>query len=124
MTSCLIIFIQAAAQRVPSPYLHLDPVVSVAQVLQVGGGVGLDGGEVMLQHVDDLRQLWVAPCKFPVGKNKGTEFYAKLFWLCEYCHFVEQWWTMSFFVCLLVKLDSGWQQQTSTLEQAETSTVK
>lgn len=54
---------------VPSPYLHLDPVVSVAQVLQVGGGVGLDGGEVMLQHVDDFRQLGVTPRKLPEGNR-------------------------------------------------------
>lgn len=54
--------------NVAAPYLHLDPVVSVTQVLQVGGGVGLDGGEVMLQHVDDLRQLGVTPSKLPAGK--------------------------------------------------------
>lgn len=66
---CLAIFTQTA-QRVPSPYLHLDPVVSVAQVLQVGGGVGLDRGEVMLQHVDDLRQLRVTPRKLSEGKRR------------------------------------------------------
>lgn len=67
---CLVIFTHTAALHVSSPYLHLDPVVSVTQVLQVGGGVGLDGGEVMLQHVDDLRQLRVAPSKLPEGKER------------------------------------------------------
>lgn len=67
------IFIQTAAQHDSSPYLHLDPVVSVAQVLQVGGGVGLDGGEVMLQHVDDLWQLRVTPSKLPAeGQRDGS----------------------------------------------------
>lgn len=56
------------------PYLHLDPVVPVTQVLQVGGGVGLDGGEVMLQHVDDLRQLGVAPGKLPEGGKEEGNF--------------------------------------------------
>lgn len=58
-----------AAQHGLSPYLHLDPVVSVAQMLQVGGGVGLDGGEVMLQHVDDLWKLRVTPGKLSEGKG-------------------------------------------------------
>lgn len=54
-----------------SLYLHLDPVVSKAQVLQVGRSVALDGGEVMLQHVDDLWQLGVAPRKLPEEKHRG-----------------------------------------------------
>lgn len=65
-----LIFSQTAAQRASSPYLHLHPVVSVAQVLQVGGGVGLDGGEVMLQHVDDLWQLRVTPRKLPEHRQQ------------------------------------------------------
>lgn len=68
MTSRPVIFIPTAAR---SPYLHLDPVVAVAQVLQVGGGVGLYGGEVMLQHVDDLGQLGVTPSKLPAGRRRG-----------------------------------------------------
>ena len=51
--------------RVRSAYLHLAPVVSVAEVLQVGCSVSLDGREVVLQHVDDLRQLRVTPRKLP-----------------------------------------------------------
>lgn len=68
VTSVLLFLLQPSVSS--SPYLHLDPVVSVTQVLQVGGGVGLDGGEVMLQHVDDLRQLRVTPSKLPVGKQR------------------------------------------------------
>lgn len=46
-------------------HFSLHPIVPVAQVLQVGGGVGLHRGEVVLQHVDHLRQLRVAPGKLP-----------------------------------------------------------
>ena len=46
-------------------HLQFGPVVPVAQVLQVGGSVGLDRGEVVLQHVDHLRELGVAPRKLP-----------------------------------------------------------
>lgn len=69
--ACRVIF-TPTAQRVLSPYLHLDPVVSVAQVLQVGGGIGLHRGEVMLQHVDDLRQLGVTPRKLPDDKRRES----------------------------------------------------
>lgn len=72
-----VIFGQTAAQHVLSPYLHLDPVVSVAQVLQVGCGVGLDGGEVMLQHVDDLRKLGIAPRKLPEERQRGELKHSK-----------------------------------------------
>lgn len=50
---------------VPPPHLHFDLAVSVAQVLQVGSGVGLHRWEVMLQHMDHLRKFRVAPRKFP-----------------------------------------------------------
>lgn len=70
MTFVWLFLPRQTAQHVSSPYLHLDPVVSVAQVLQVGGGVGLDRGEVMLQHVDDLGQLGVTPSKLPDGKER------------------------------------------------------
>lgn len=47
------------------PHLHFDLAVSIAQVLQVGGGIGLHRREVMLQHVDHLRKFRVTPRKFP-----------------------------------------------------------
>lgn len=50
--------------RLLSPHLHFDLVVSVAQVLQVGGGVRLHRREVMLQHMDHLGKFRVAPRKF------------------------------------------------------------
>lgn len=43
----------------------LDSIVTVAQVLQVRGCVGLHRGEVVLQHVDHLCQLRVTPSKLP-----------------------------------------------------------
>lgn len=49
----------------PTTHFCLDSIVAVAQVLQVGGCVGLHGGEVVLQHVDHLRQLRVTPRKLP-----------------------------------------------------------
>lgn len=45
--------------------LCLDSIITVAQMLQVRGCVGLHGGEVVLQHVDHLRQLRVTPRKLP-----------------------------------------------------------
>lgn len=46
-------------------YLRLDSIISEAQVLQVCGGVGLHRGELVLQHMNDLRQLGVTPGKLP-----------------------------------------------------------
>lgn len=46
-------------------YLSLDSIISEAQVLQVCGGVGLHRGELVLQHMNDLRQLGVTPGKLP-----------------------------------------------------------
>lgn len=62
--------------RFPAPHLHFDLVVSVAQVLQVGGGVRLHRREVMLQHVDHLRKFGVAPRKFPETDKNAC--YARL----------------------------------------------
>lgn len=67
------LFLPAQLPCVSPPHLHLDPVVSVTQVLQEGGGVGLHGGEVMLQHVDDLWQLGVAPGKLPAWGEREEE---------------------------------------------------
>ena len=57
--------------RRTSWYLHFDAVVSVTQVLEVGCSVGLDRGEVMLQHVDHLREIGVTPCKLPAEGGEG-----------------------------------------------------
>lgn len=55
-------------------HFRLDSIITVAQVLQVGGCIGLNGGEVVLQHVDHLRQLRVTPRKLPgiTGGGKST----------------------------------------------------
>lgn len=53
-------------------YLGLYSIIAVAQVLQVRGGVGLHRGEVVLQHVNHLRQLRVAPGKLS-GNTGGAQ---------------------------------------------------
>lgn len=45
------------------PHLLLDAVVLVAQVLQVGGGVGLDRVHGVAEHGDDLVQVRVSPAR-------------------------------------------------------------
>lgn len=47
------------------PYLRFDLVVSEAEVLEVGGRIGLHRWELMLQHLDHLWQLWVPPAELP-----------------------------------------------------------
>lgn len=44
-------------------HILLDFVIFVAQVLQVGGGVGLDRVNRVAQHGDDLREIWVTPAR-------------------------------------------------------------
>lgn len=55
-------------------YLCLHSIIAITQVLQVGGCVGLHRGEVVLQHVDHLHQLWVTPRKLP-GITGGVQRY-------------------------------------------------
>lgn len=43
------------------PHLLLDAVVLIAQVLQVGGGVGLDRVHGVAEHGDDLVQVGISP---------------------------------------------------------------
>ena len=50
-------------------YLRFDLVVTEAQVLQIGRSVGLHGRELVLQHLDNFRQLWVSPAKLPAQQN-------------------------------------------------------
>lgn len=45
------------------PDVLFDFVVLVAQVLQVGGGVGLDGVDGVAEHGDDLGQVGVPPAR-------------------------------------------------------------
>lgn len=45
------------------PHVLFDFVVLVAQVLQVGGGVGLDGVDGVAEHGDDLGQVGVPPAR-------------------------------------------------------------
>lgn len=42
-------------------HILLNLVVFVAQVLQVGSGIGLDRVNGVAQHGDDLREVWVTP---------------------------------------------------------------
>lgn len=42
-------------------HILLDFVVFIAQVLQVGGGIGFDGVNWVAQHGDDLGKVWVTP---------------------------------------------------------------
>lgn len=44
-------------------HILLDLVVFVAQVLQVGSGVGLDRVNGVAQHGDDLGEVWVTPAR-------------------------------------------------------------
>lgn len=55
-------------------YLCLNAVIAIAQVLQVGGCVSLHGREVVLQHVNHLRQLWVTPRKFSRITGGGQRY--------------------------------------------------
>lgn len=45
------------------PDVLFDFVVLVAEVLQVGGGVGLDGVDGVAEHGDDLGQVGVPPAR-------------------------------------------------------------
>lgn len=51
-------------------HLRFDLVVSKAEVLEVGSGVGLDRWELMLQHLDHLRQLWIPPAELPTETKR------------------------------------------------------
>ena len=53
-------------------HLGLDLVVPEAEVLQVGGRVGLDRRELVLQHLDHLRQLWVPPAELPGDEDRPS----------------------------------------------------
>lgn len=44
-------------------HILLDFVVFIAQVLQIGSGVGLDGVDWVAQHGDDLGKVWVTPAR-------------------------------------------------------------
>lgn len=44
-------------------HVLLNLVIFVAQVLQVGSGVGLDGVDGVAQHGDDFGEVWVAPAR-------------------------------------------------------------
>lgn len=44
-------------------HVLLNLVIFVAQVLQVGSGVGLDRVNGVAQHGDDLGEVWVAPAR-------------------------------------------------------------
>lgn len=44
-------------------HILLNLVVFVAQVLQVGSGIGLDRVNGVAQHGDDLREVWVTPAR-------------------------------------------------------------
>ena len=52
-------------------YLGLNFIVSETEVLQVSCGVGLDGRELVLQHLYHFRQLRVSPSKLPGRKEVG-----------------------------------------------------
>lgn len=54
-------------------HLGFDLVVSEAEVLQVGRRVGLDGRELVLQHLDHLRQLRIPPAKLPAERQTQAE---------------------------------------------------
>lgn len=55
-------------------YLCLNPIIAIAQVLQVRGCVGLHGRKVVLQHVNHLCQLWVTPRKLPKIAGKVQRY--------------------------------------------------
>lgn len=67
-------------------YLSFDLVVSEAQVLEVGGRIGLDRRELMLQHLDHLWQLWVPPAELPedTGRTSGQVQGSSVF-DCRHC---------------------------------------
>lgn len=56
---------------VRSTYLCFNFIVSETEVLQVSCGIGLNGRELMLQHLYHFRQLRVSPPKLPVRKEAG-----------------------------------------------------
>lgn len=55
------------------PYLSFHFVIPKAEVLEVGSGVGLHRWELVLEHVNDLRQLRVSPGKLPWLENTFKE---------------------------------------------------
>lgn len=59
-------------------YLRLDLVVSKAEVLQIGSGVGLDRWKLVLQHLDHLWQLWIPPAKLPAEEHRQVGDYSVL----------------------------------------------
>lgn len=77
----MVASLKETRNRCSTTHFCLDSVITIAQVLQVGGCVGLHGGEVVLQHVDHLCQLRVTPSKFPgiTGwlQNRGNKTTAK-----------------------------------------------
>lgn len=54
-------------------YLRLNSIITEAQVLQIGSCVGLHRGEVVLQHVNYLHQLWVTPRKLSRSTGGGEK---------------------------------------------------
>ena len=69
-----VILMRQSIRSVAKTYLCLNPIIAIAQVLQVCSCVGLHGRKVVLQHVNHLCQLWVTPRKLPKIAGKVQRY--------------------------------------------------